>query len=98
MSIATSPPATTQNALFPPTRLPRDVPPVWRDMIAAEPRLIELENRARLRRRSRSRWRAYEALKHDLERLVGWHCRRPELGSSRHYEAAVDRILMALGV
>lgn len=77
---------------------PEPIPATWQAMVAVEPRLIDLERRARKRRRSPNRWLVYEDLKRELTVLVGWHCRRPSIASPSHYEVAVDRIASALGV
>ncbi|MCA9180971.1 MAG: hypothetical protein KDA51_05940, partial [Planctomycetales bacterium] len=77
---------------------PKPVPATWQAMTALEPRLINLERRARACRRYRNRWLAYEGLKRELTALVGWDCGQPSIASSGHYEAAIDRIAMALEV
>ncbi|PAY16658.1 hypothetical protein CKO51_25445 [Rhodopirellula sp. SM50] len=67
-------------------------------MILVEPRLIDLEHRARRMRKSRNRWLTYRTFKNELESLVGWHCSRPEISSSAHYEVVVDRVLSAMRI
>ncbi len=78
---------------------PAETPPrTWEALMREEPRLALLEASARMysRHRRGRRWHAYEQLKRDASRLVGWGCKRPELASSKVYELVIGHLVDVL--
>jgi hypothetical protein len=52
------------------------------------------------RKRTRSklgRWKSYERLKRQLDKICGWSCRDPQMGP-QHWEAGVRMLCQKLGV
>jgi hypothetical protein len=52
---------------------------------------------ARASTRGAGRWRAYEQLKRELDRICGWSSRNPEYGPE-HFEAGLRMLTKALEV
>jgi hypothetical protein len=90
-SFATNPAATI--------RLPQPRPSTFAAVVGIEPRVGDLIREATALRTSRRvTWKQYGEFKNRLQRLVGWHARRPELQSADVYDLAMRRLVAALGV
>lgn len=69
-----------------------DAPPLaWRDLLAYEPRLADLECTARAA--PAGDWHAWAAITRTLRTLAGWHARRPELLTCEVYDTCYRRLL-----
>lgn len=68
----------------------------WTELVAIEPRLAEVEQRAIVcRRRRHNNWIAYEALKTLLQRYVGFNAEQGAMRRSDYYDIAHRHILAA---
>ena len=69
----------------------------WDEMVAIEPRLLEVAALAkRLQRRQRRRtqnWEHYELWRNMLRQYVGWNSYRRELASNECYDTAHRHLL-----
>lgn len=70
-----------------------ETPRTFADLVRLEPRLRLLRNDAA--GLQRGDWHGWEQLKRELQRLVGWDAKRPELATSAAYELAIDALLDA---
>lgn len=69
----------------------------WGTITSIEPRLLDLEHRARQARPNPGNyWDYYESLKTELRSLVGWNAAKPELRTEKAYSVAIDMIVKAL--
>jgi hypothetical protein len=64
----------------------------WTHLVTLEPRLAGLERRARACAGS-GNWHDWEGIKRQLQQLVGWNARNPELGSSEAFDVAYRYLL-----
>lgn len=87
MLAQTSTPTTSNLSLYQPPRC-------WADLAAIEPRLRDIEARAvSLSRRRGNRRGAYETIRFQVSRYVGWNAKDSRIATAKCYELAIEHLL-----